>query len=369
MTLWFVFALMTAAAVFAVLWPLGRGRRLQREGNETTVYKDQLAEIERDVSAGLIGASEAGAARVEIGRRLLAAADAERVAPASVNTTLCRAVAVIAIAGLPLIAVAFYLPLGSPKLPDFPLSQRAQAPGPSQPLDNLVAQVEAHLEKNPTDGRGWNVLAPVLARLGRFDDAVRAYRNSITYSGDSASRRADLGEAVAAASGGVVTAEAKAEFERAIALDADDVKASYFLGLAAEQDGRRDEAASIWRSMLAKAPSTAPWRPLVLAALARVGGGGPTAPALSDDTVTAAKDMTETDRSAMIRGMVDRLANRLKQNGDDVEGWLRLIRAYMVMGDRDKAKGASADARQAVAGDADRLRALNEGLKNLGLDG
>jgi cytochrome c-type biogenesis protein CcmH len=369
MTLWFVFALMTAAAVFAVLWPLGRAAKLQRQGNESTVYKDQLAEIGRDVSAGLIGASEAEAARVEISRRLLAADDAERVLPFAVNTTLRRAVAVIAFAGLSLIAVAFYLALGSPRLPDFPLSERAQAPAASQPLDNLVAQVEAHLEKNPTDGRGWNVLAPVLAKLGRFDDAIRAYRNSITYNGDSASHRADLGEVMAAAAGGVVTAEAKAEFERAIALNADEVKASYFLGLAAEQDGRPDEAASIWHAMLAKAPSTAPWRPLVLAALARVGGGGPAAPVLSDDTVTAAKDMTETDRSAMIRGMVDRLASRLKQNGDDVEGWLRLVRAYMVMGDRDKAKGASADARQAVANDAERLRALNEGLKGLGLDG
>jgi cytochrome c-type biogenesis protein CcmH len=368
MTLWFVFALMTALAVFAVLWPLGRGTKPQREGHETMVYKDQLAEIERDVSAGLIGASEAEAARVEISRRLLAADDAERVSPSSVNTRLRRAVAVIALAGLPLIAVAFYLPLGSPRLPDFPLGQRAQAPPASQPLDNLVAQVETHLEKNPTDGRGWNVLAPVLAKLGRFDDAVRAYRNSITYNGDSGARRADLGEAIAGAAGGVVTAEAKAEFQRAIALNADEAKASYFLGLAAEQDGRRDEAASIWRAMLAKAPQAAPWRPLVLAALARV-GGGPAAPALSDDTITAAKDMTETDRSAMISGMVDRLASRLKQNGDDVEGWLRLVRAYMVMGDRDKAKGASADARQAVAGDAERLRALNEGLKNLGLDG
>jgi cytochrome c-type biogenesis protein CcmH len=369
MTLWFVFALMTAFAVFAVLWPLGRGTGPRREGNETTVYKDQLAEIERDVSAGLIGAPEAEAARVEISRRLLAADDAERSQPARVNTKLRRTVAVMAFAGLPLIAVAFYLPLGSPKLPDFPLSERAQAPAASQPLDNLVAQVEAHLQENPTDGRGWNVLAPVLARLGRFDDAVRAYRNSIIYAGDSAARRADLGEAIAAAAGGVVTAEAKTEFERAVALNADDVKSRYFLGLAAEQDGRASEAALIWRTMLAKAPSNAPWRPLVLSALARVGGGGPTAPVLSDDTIAAAKDMTETDRGAMIRGMVDRLATRLKQNGDDVEGWLRLVRAYMVMGDRDKAKGAGADARQAVANDAERLRQLNEGLKNLGVDG
>ncbi len=119
--------------------------------------------------------------------------------------------------------------------------------------------------------------------------------------------------------------------------------------------------------MLEKAPGDAPWRPLVEAALTRV--GSPLAPALPDGTVAAAKDMSESDRSAMIRGMVERLATRLKQNGDDVEGWLRLVRAYMVMGDRDKAKSALSDARQAVANDAERLRQLNEGLKNLGLDG
>jgi cytochrome c-type biogenesis protein CcmH len=367
MTLWFVFALMTAAAIFAVLWPLGRGSRPQNDASEAAVYQDQLAEIDRDVTAGLIGSSEAEAARVEISRRLLAAVDNQRDPPVVSNIRLRRSAAIVALVGLPIMAVAFYLPLGSPRLGDFPLAQRTRAPDGTQPLDNLVAQVEAHLEKNPTDGRGWNVLAPVLVRLGRYNDAVRAYHNSITYNGDSAERRADLGEAIAAAAGGVVTSEAKAEFERAIALNADDAKASYFLGLAAEQDGRSSEAASIWRTMLAKAPPDAPWRPLVRAALARVGGS--TAPVLSDDAMAAAKDMNEADRGAMIRGMVERLASRLKQNGDDVEGWLRLVRAYMVMGDRDKAKGALSDARQAVANDAERLRQLNDGLKNLGFDG
>ena len=367
MTLWFVFALMTVAAIFAVLWPLSRGGRPQSEGSEAAVYKDQLGEIDRDVAAGLIGSSEAEAARVEISRRLLAARDGQDGPLIASNTRLRRSAAILALVGLPIVAVAIYLPLGSPRLGDFPLAQRARAPDVAQPLDNLVAQVEAHLEKNPTDGRGWNVLAPVLARLGRYDEAVRAYRNSITYNGDSSERRADLGEALAAAAGGVVTAEAKAEFERAIALNADEVKASYFLGLAAEQDGRGSEAASIWRAMLAKAPPDAPWRPLVQAALARVGGAP--APALSNEAMAAAKDMNEADRGAMIRGMVERLATRLKQNGDDVEGWLRLVRAYMVMGDRDKAKSALGDARQAVANDAERLRQLNEGLKNLGLDG
>ena len=367
MMLWFVFALMTVAAIFAVLWPLSHASRPQSGGSEAAVYRDQLAEIDRDVSAGLINASEAEAARVEISRRLLAAADNQRDPPSGSNVRLRRAAAIIALAGLPVLAVALYYPLGSPSLGDFPLAQRARTPDATQPLDNLVAQVEQHLEKNPTDGRGWNVLAPVLARLGRYDDAIRAFRNSITYNGDSAERRADLGEAVVAAAGGIVTAEAKAEFERAIALDAGEVKASYFLGLAAEQDGRAAEAASIWRAMLAKAPADAPWRPLVQAALVRVGGSP--VPAPSDDAVAAAKDMNEADRNAMIRGMVDRLATRLKQNGNDVEGWLRLVRAYMVMGDPDKAKGALANARQAVANDPERLRQLNEGLKNLGLDG
>ncbi|UPJ67275.1 c-type cytochrome biogenesis protein CcmI [Bradyrhizobium sp. 191] len=367
MTLWFVFALMTVAAIFAVLWPLGRSSGAQDQGSEVAVYKDQLAEVERDLAAGLIPAPEAEAARVEISRRLLAAAAGEPAMAPRSNLKWRRAAAVLAFAGLPLVAVAVYMPLGSPKLQDFPLAQRERGSGMAQSLENLVVQVEQHLEKNPTDGRGWNVLAPVLERLGRFDDAVRAYRNSLTYNGESAERRSDLGEAISAGAGGVVTAEAKAEFERAHALSADDPKANYFLGLAAEQDGRKDDAANIWRALLAKAPADAPWRALVQSSLARVGGG--TMPALSDETIAASKDMAEGDRNAMVRGMVDRLATRLKQNGDDVEGWLRLVRAYLVMGERDKAMGASADARQAVASDAERLRQLNDGLRTLGLGG
>jgi cytochrome c-type biogenesis protein CcmH len=366
MTLWFVFALMTAAAIFAVLWPLRRGSQTSIGGSETVVYADQLAEIDRDLASGLIGAPEAAAARVEIGRRLLAAADIKHDPPmASVRWR--RAGAVAALVGLPLVAVALYLPLGSPSLGDFPPLQRAGSPDVSQPIDALVAQVQAHLEKNPTDGRGWSVLAPVLARVGRYEEAVRAFRNAITYGGDSSERRADLGEAIAGAAGGVITAEAKTEFDRAIAINPDDVKAGYFLGLAAEQDGHNAEAASIWRKMLAKAPPDAPWRPLVQNALARVGAAG--APVLPDEAVAAARQMSETERSAMIGGMVERLAGRLKQNGDDVEGWLRLVRAYIVMGNRDKAKDAVIEARQAVGRDAEQLLKLNEGLKELGLDG
>src|SRR5579872_1909028 len=199
MMLWIVFALMTAAAIFAVLWPLSRGDRPRGEASEAVVYRDQLAEVDRDASLGLINPPEAAAARVEISRRLLAAADIHRKPPAASTVRSRRAAALVALIGLPLVALGIYYPLGSPGLPDFPLAQRSRAADGAQSLESLVAQVEQHLANNPTDGRGWSVLAPVLARLGRLDDAVRAFRNSITYNGESSERRADLGEVLVAA--------------------------------------------------------------------------------------------------------------------------------------------------------------------------
>ena len=265
-------------------------------------------------------------------------------------------------------AVAFYLPLGSPQLGDFPLAERARTPDATQPLDNLVAQVEQHLEKNPTDGRGWTVLAPVLARLGRFDEAVRAYRNSITYNGDSAERRADLGEAMAGAAGGVVTAggqgriRARRRAERGRG-QGDVLPRACGRAGRPPAGGRVDLARDARKGAAERAVASAgPGRPGAGRRFHRAG-------ACRTTRWPRPKDMNEADRSAMIRSMVERLASRLKQNGDDVEGWLRLVRAYMVMGDRDKARSALSDARQAVANDAERLRQLNEGLKNLGLDG
>jgi len=365
MSLWFILAVMTAAAAFAVLWPLGRAPRL-RSGGESAIYKDQLAEVERDRSAGLISAGDAEAAEIEISRRLLAAARSERSAPVAAHLKVRRAVAAFALVGLPLVAAALYLTFGAPSLASLPLAERAPVPPAQASLETLVAQVEAHLEKNPKDGRGWEVLAPVLLKLGRTDDAVRALRNSLTFNGETAVRRADLGEAIAAAAGGVVTAEARQEFDRALALDATEVKARYFSAVAAMQDGKTDQAGAIWRDMLQSAPADAPWRPLVARALA---GIGVNAPELSGDVISAANDMTAQQRTEMIGGMVERLAARLKQNGDDVDGWLRLVRAYMVLGQTDKAKQAIADARQASEGSPERLRALNDALKNLGLEG
>ena len=276
---------------------------------------------------------------------------------------------------MPAGAVAFYLFVGSPQLPGAPLAERLRTAQENAPIANLVAQAEKHLERNPNDPRGYEVLAPVYLRLGRFADAVAARQKVIALSGETAERQSDLGEAITAQANGIVTADARRAFERAVALNADEFKARFFLGVAAEQDGKKDAAAAIWRDLLAKAPADAPWIQTVRQALAGVGAEMPQPPAAaaapapgpSREDMAAAAQMTEKDRGDMIRGMVERLAGRLKENADDIDGWQRLLRAYMVLGEREKAQGAASDARKAFAGDADKLRRIDETIKSLGL--
>lgn len=382
MMLWFALALMTAAAIFAVLWPLARRTSQLRSGSDVAVYRDQLDEIERDRAAGLIEEPEAAGAQVEVSRRLIAAVDAQAApssAPTVVAMTLAttwrrRAVAVVALVALPIGAAGFYLLLGSPLLPDQPLALRlAQAPN-TQSMDGVIARVESHLEQNPDDGRGWEVIAPIYTRLGRFEDALKARRNALRLNAETAQRVAALGEALVLAANGVVTAEARATFERAVALDGSDVQARYFLGLAAEQDGNRAQASEVWRALLAAAPPDAPWRDFIQRALDRLGGtAAPAAPAAprgpSEEQVAASADLSPDQRSTMVRGMVARLAERLQSDGSDVEGWMRLVRSYMVLGERDKARASVADARRALAGDPGKLRRLDDLVKGLGLDG
>ncbi len=376
MALWSIFTLMTAAAIFAVLWPLSR-REGTRGGSDIAVYRDQLEEIARDRASGLIGESEAEAAKVEVSRRLLAAADVAESEKSVGETSPIWWRRVAAVAGLvllPLGAAVLYLHLGSPQMAGEPLAARTQAPADSRPIQDLVAQVEQRAAENPDDGRAWEVLAPVYMRLGRFDDSVHAWQNSIRLNGATASRETDLGEALVARANGVVTVDAKATFERALALDKDDVKTRFYLGIAADQDGKRAEAEAIWRDLLAHAPPGAPWVPVVRQALERdapptPSNSVPAAPGPNAEDVAAAAKMNPDEQKQMIGGMVARLADRLKQDGSDVEGWLRLLRAYTVLGERDKAQAALDDARKVLAAEPAKLKRIDDLAEELGLAG
>jgi cytochrome c-type biogenesis protein CcmH len=393
MTLWIIFAAMTAAAIFAVLWPLERKSATARSGSDVLVYKDQLEEIDRDRSAGMIGEAEAEAARVEVSRRLLAAADVQAASQAAAKAPAAdsprplrrrRTAAVAALGILVLLPLGLYLMLGSPNVPGQPAFARVKSPQGNPSIESLIAQVETHLAQNPNDGTGWELIAPVYMRLGRYDDAVQARRKALALNGETALRQSDLGEALVAAANGVVTAEAKQTFTAAVAHDPQEPKARYFLGLADEQDGDSAAAAATWRAMLNDAPAGAPWAGFVREALGRVSNepAAAAAPALapgaatataapgpSADDMAAASNMSEAQRGEMIRAMVAKLADRLHADGSDVEGWLRLVRAYVVLGDRDKAKSAADDARRALASRPEELKRIDDLAKGLGLEG
>ncbi|MFZ1949248.1 MAG: c-type cytochrome biogenesis protein CcmI [Pseudolabrys sp.] len=371
MTLWLILALMTGAAIFAVIWPLAQNSKAARSGSDVAVYRDQLNELERDLAAGSIGKTEAEAARVEISRRLLAAADAAKAAAVAVTPSATpwhrRAVALVALLLLPVGAGSLYLRLGSPGLASEPLTaQRGAQPDQQAPIENIVAKVEVHLQNNPKDGRGWEVLAPVYMQLGRYTDSVNAWRNALALLGESADREANLGEALVAEANGVVTADAKAAFVRAVTLDNTTVSARYYLGTAAEQDGKREEAAKIWRDLIAEAPAGAHWVSDVRAALARV-EASPAAlsPGPSAAQIAAATKQSPDQQTAMIRGMVDGLAARLQQDGSDLDGWVRLVRSYKVLGELDKEQSAIGDAQRALANDPEKRKRFDVALKEL----
>jgi cytochrome c-type biogenesis protein CcmH len=274
MLFWPLFALMTAAAVFAVLWPLSRRQETPDPARETglAVYRDQFAEIERDRARNLINEPEAKFAGVEVGRRLLAAAD--NIADFSQNSTARRAAALVALAGIPAVALGLYLLLGSPDLSGAPLSSRLAAAPENQDIALLVRRVESHLAEQPDDGRGWEILAPIYLRMGRVNEAVKARTNALRLLGGNAEREVDLGEALVAEANGVVTAEARGAFERASVLDPRHPKARFFLGLAAEQDGRLKDAKIIWQGLVNDAPEGTPWLGVVRTALARLQAAG-----------------------------------------------------------------------------------------------
>lgn len=365
MLLWLLFAAMTASVVVAILRPLGRRFEAEADGREVDLYKDQLAEVARDLERGLIDPAEAEAAKVEVSRRLIAAADAlekREAAAGSRRSSIRRATAAAIMLAVPALALATYLALGSPGLPDEPFAARMAAPVDKLPLDALVLRVEQHLKQDPKDLRGWEVLGPAYIRQQRYADAVNAWTQAIAVGGEDAGRLAARGEAEALAAGGVVVPAAREDFARAAKLDPTEPRAQYYLGVADVEDGRKDAAIKRWKALLASAPKGAPWRASVAEELAGLENPAASAPSPGPtaDQMGAAANMSPEARQQMIETMVGRLASRLETSPRDLQGWLRLIRAYGVLGKRAEADAALAKARTTFADDKAALASLDD---------
>jgi len=241
---------------------------------------------------------------------------------------------------------ALYLELGHPVL-----AIRALQGGDARDLNSLIGRLATVVRSRPDDPRGWAILGRAYLTTGDPGDAAKAFARAINASQTSGQADSVLysayGEALTQEASGAVTPEAEAAFGRALAVDPKDMAARYFLGLAAAARGEVSKALALWQSLLSDVPAnSAVHQDLVdrIASLSASGGGTPN-----------------------IGAMVAGLAARLKANPDDSAGWQRLIRAYAVLGDKEKARAALSDARKALAAQPDQVAALDAERKSLGL--
>ena len=368
MVFWAVVAVLTSGLVAVLIGPFaGRGRgsaRPLRSGEAALyVYRDQLRGLAAEAEAGFISAPEHEAARAEIERRMLGLADADEAPgpPTRAGPILAVVIGFVIVAG----GLGLYANLGAPGLGGAPFTGRLPpsvvAPSADPDLLSLIGRLEAHLRENPEDPGGWRLLGQTYVGLGLYADAVAAYRQALDRQGNVGSGdarpveggRAALwsayGEALVLAEGGQVTAFAADAFRSALALDPGDPRAGFFEGLGLAQNGQIDQALGRWRRLLAEAPAEAPWAAEVRARIERlVGPGGLDEGAGSGVT------------PEMIEEMVARLAARLAADPNDPEGWVRLVRAYSVLGQDAQAQAALDQARALFADRPDVLAALAE---------
>jgi cytochrome c-type biogenesis protein CcmH len=367
--IWVVFAAMTGAAVLAFLWPLaGRPRGDSRLAIETNLYQAELADIERDVARGLMTPADGEAARTEAARRLLASTALE---PSPAGRGGAKAASVLVILIVPILSIALYARLGAPDYQDMPLQARIKAQPADMDMAAALARIETHLAKEPDDARGWEILAQVYTRLERADGAARAWRNLIRLQGASPDLLMAFGQSLVFANQGKVSEEAQAAFEKALAIEPSRLEPRFYLALAAEQKGDRARALEGFAGLLADAPD-APFADLVRERIARLGGEAlpPAAsgPAASPQGAAIAA-MAPAEREATIRGMVEGLAARLATNGGSLEEWSRLVRAYTVLREPEKARAALGEARKAFGADAAAMAGLDALAGELGLGG
>jgi cytochrome c-type biogenesis protein CcmH len=363
MLLWIGFAVLTAAVVALLMAPLLREQITPVDAAvaDLAVYRDQLAEIEAERERGVVAADGQDSRRAQS--------------------------ALYLIAGLiPVLSVAFYLFVGTPYLPARPFAAQQGAPVEKASVADLIGRVEERLREHPEDGQGWEVVAPVYLRLERYGDAAHAYAQANRILGETSGRLLGFAETTLLANNGVVTEDVRRAAERILVLEPGRAEARLWLALAKEQDGDLAGAIAAYRELSGNSPPDAPWREPVAQRIElltkRLAGepeppkdaakavqpaappaqGGPAA-----EDVARAAEMSPDERARFIARMVDGLAARLKTDGRDLPGWLKLMRAYKVLGRDGDAAAALKDARQHFEGDQKSLAEIEQVAKSLGL--
>ncbi|THD65240.1 c-type cytochrome biogenesis protein CcmI [Phenylobacterium sp.] len=398
--LWMILTLMVALAAVGLAIPLVRRHDAARtaRGSVAEVLKGQIGEIEAQAATGALPPDEAEALKADVKRRVLAEGK-EPDAPArplSERTLLILALGLVAV--VVLAATGLYLKIGRPDAeaggaPVAAAASGALPPGhPNGEVASMIGQLEQRMKASPNDAEGWRMLGWSYLQVGRNADAATAYGRAVALDPHNGEYLSAQGEATVLAAQGQVTPAAEDIFRKAVSLDAGDPRARYYLAIAKDQKGDAKGAMDDWIALLKSAPPDAPWAPEVRtfvekvaqerhvdlagrlppepAAMARGEAGPPaSAPGPTSDQVAAAGQMSAEGRQSMIEGMVAKQAASLKANPRDLEGWERLIRARMVLGQTAEATQAYHDAARAFAGSPADQAALRQTAAGLAVPG
>ncbi|MGO1119383.1 c-type cytochrome biogenesis protein CcmI [Rhodovibrionaceae bacterium A322] len=401
---WILAGVMASLVALILLLPLFRRATLSAEesgGEDLRVYRDQLSELDKDLEQGRLSENEGEAAKREIQRRLLAADRRHQHSSAPARVTRGRALAIaLVLLIVPGVTLSLYLTLGMPGMPGMPLAERTAEIEEQKDMRQLVEQLRQKLEANPGDPQGWFLLGRSYMTMERFGEAAAAFTKAAELEKTSPELWSTVGEALTYADSGNVPPKGLDAFAKALALNPQEPRALFYLALSYYQEGDPHKALAAWADLARNSPASAPWRPSVLGQIERTAselgvnmasldlgpapepapgplagpmtgqagssqaeGRGPTA-----EDMAAAAQMSSEDQQAMINSMVDQLTERMEENPDDLDGWLRLIRAQLVLGREDAALASLKRAEPLIADlpeDSPRRRAVEEGLKKL----
>ncbi len=350
---WIIAGVLTLAAAVVLAAPLFDTRKFKGEDAfALEVYRDQLAELTRDEQRGLLTPEQARAAQIEIERRILALDEGKKFQPArppSHHLTLAMAVI------LPLAGFGLYLMLGSPHLPSQSAMDRlAEERTRTSPE---VQALEAKVEQSPSDAQSWIDLGRAYVDVERAKDAADSFAKAMALGRKEPDLLRQFAHAAIVAEGGRVTSEAQAALRRTLSADPGDPTSRFFLALAKAQNQDVEGALADWLTLERQLPPEAPLRALLTENIdkaarqlgkdpaklpGRAGGSAPAGPSAED--MAAAEQMTPEQRQAFIESMVERLAAKMKEEPENLEGWIRLANAYGVLEKREEARAAWAEA-------------------------
>jgi len=377
--IWLLFAIILLITLNLLILPMIRARDNQvtiRETYDVAIYKDQLKEADRDCERGLLSSEQLEAVKIEIQRKLLNASDQSNANPTSIPTFNPKKITAFGlILFLSIGSVGIYSFLGSPKLEnkayvDRDLEKERKVLTDEQAVSEmmmLVESLEKQLAKDPNNLDGWLRLGRSAVSLGQFQRAVKAYEQALKLSPENIDVLVNYVETLIFSNEGQVSRDALRSLQYAHKTNAAHPKVRYYIALHHAQAGNMRLAIQDWVDLLSISLPDAPWIQTVQSqiksaakeaqiditsikpSLEALEIGSDIRKSLNAQTVIsgpnpsdikAVGEMSPEDQEKMIHSMVERLADRLKGTPNDRQGWLRLSKAYEVMGDTEKASHA-----------------------------